>query len=297
MKTIDFLKGDNAKIVVALGFFDSIHVGHTIIINKAQEIAKKHDADCAVFTFTNDIDFLFGASSGLVLTYDERIEKLSKLSVDTVISTIFTKEFSKISATEFFNTLTKNFEVKAVVCGKDYRFGYKGLGDVNLLKNLCKDKGICLHVIEDVSHCGKRVSTTNIKELLLDGKIEQANELLGESYSISGEVAHGRAVGSQMGFPTANVIIPSEKAKIKVGVYKTHVVLDGKEYKCITNYGARPTFSLDDVLTETYIDGFSGDLYGKNIIVYFDAFIRECIKFNDIEELTNQLKLDLEKIR
>ena len=78
-----------------------------------------------------------------------------------------------------------------------------------------------MHVIEDVSHCGKRVSTTNIKELLLDGKIEQANELLGESYSISGEVAHGRAVGSQMGFPTANVIIPSEKAKIKVGVYKT----------------------------------------------------------------------------
>lgn len=297
MKTIDFFKGDNSKIVVALGFFDSIHVGHATIINKAKEIAKTHMVDCAVFTFANDIDSLFGESNGLVLTYDERIEKLSKLSVNTVISTIFTNEFSKISAAEFFNVLTNNFQVKAVVCGKDYRFGHKGLGDVNLLKDLCEDKGICLSIVDDVSYCGKRVSTTNIKELLFDGRIEEANELLGESYSISGEVAHGRAVGSQMGFPTANVIIPSEKAKIKVGVYKTHVVLDGKEYKCITNYGARPTFNLSDVLTETYIDGFNGDLYGKKITVYFDSFIRECKKFNGIEELTNQLKLDLEKIR
>ena len=98
MKALDFFCGDSAEMVVALGFFDSIHVGHATIINKAQKIAKSHMVDCAVFTFANDIDCLFKNSSGLVLTYDERIEKLSKLSVNTVISTIFTKEFSSISA-------------------------------------------------------------------------------------------------------------------------------------------------------------------------------------------------------
>ena len=297
MKTVDFFKGDNKEIVVALGFFDSIHVGHTKIIKKAQQIANELGVSSAVFTFENDIDSFFGVNTGLVLTYDERLKKLEKLSINTVISTIFTKEFSSITANDFFKMLTSNFSVKAIVCGRDYCFGYKGLGNVDLLKQLCNDKGIYLHVIDDVAKDGRRVSTTHVKQLLLNGNIEVANQLLGESYSICGEVVHGRAIGAKMGFPTANVVIPKEKARIKVGVYKTRVVLDGKSYNAITNYGARPTFNLDEVLTETYIDGYKGDLYGKEITVYFEEFLRECVKFSSIEELTLQLQRDLESIR
>ncbi len=297
MKTIDFYKGSNEEIVVALGFFDSIHVGHKAIINRAKDVSKTLNCNYAVFTFTNDVDSVLDCSNGLVLTYQERIEKLEKLSVNTVISTNFTKEFSQVDALKFFNTLITNFKVKAIVCGKDYRFGRNGVGDVNLLSELCKNIGIELHVVDDVTSNGIRVSTTDIKHLLLRGEIELANQLLGECYSITGEVVHGREVGRVMGFPTANVVIDSNKVKIKMGVYKTHVILNGKVYNGITNYGSRPTFDLNDVLTETYLDGYQGDLYGKVITVYFDKFIRKCIKFNNIEELTLQLQSDLREIQ
>ena len=297
MRTLDFYNGDRTETVVALGFFDSIHVGHQAIINKAKEVAKNLNVDCAVFTFKNDIDSLIKDTNGLVFTYEERLKKLSKLSVDSVISTVFTKEFSNLLAKEFFNALTSNFKVKAIVCGKDYRFGYKGEGDVDFLQMICKDKGVVLYIVDDFAINEKRVSTTYIKELLLNGEIKVANELLGESYFLSGEVEHGREVGRVMGFPTANVIIDKDKAKIKAGVYKTHVVIEDKKYNCITNYGSRPTFDLNEVLTETYIDGYKGDLYGKNLTIFFDEYLRECVKFNSIDELTAQLQKDLEKIR
>ena len=297
MKIFDLNKRNNVDIVIALGFFDSIHVGHTSIIKKAQELAKDLRACSAVFTFENDIDKVVGGSTGLVLTFEERLKKLSKLSVDSVVSTVFTKEFSKLSPFEFFNLLVENFNVKAIACGRDYRFGYKGSGDVELMKGLCIDRGIHLLVVDDVTLNLTRVSTTQIKEFLLQGNIQKANILLGENYSISGVVTRGRAVGREMGFPTANVLIASEKLKIKNGVYKTRVEIDGKEYKCITNYGARPTFNLEEVLTETYIDGFKGDLYDKNITIYFDEYIRECVKFDSVEQLILQLQKDVEKIR
>lgn len=297
MKILDFLKPSDLEVCVALGFFDSIHIGHSAIINRAKEVANTYKVKSAVFTFENDIDSIIKGNKGLVLTYEERLKKLSKLSIDTVISTIFTKEFSNLSAIEFFNLLTKNINVKAIVCGRDYRFGNKGVGDVALLKSLCKEKSITVEIVDDVILDNERVSTTRIKNLLLLGDIKTANVLLGESYSISGEVVHGREVGRQMGFPTANVIIPSEKAKLKLGVYKTHVIIDGKRYNGITNYGARPTFNLDDVLTETYIDGYVGDLYGQSATVYFDDFIRDCVKFDTVDGLICQLKNDLEKIR
>ncbi len=297
MKILDFYKPCSEPIVVALGFFDSIHIGHIAIINKAKEIAEEIGASSSVFTFENDIDKVLNCDKGLVLTYGERLKKLLKLSVDTVIFTSFTKEFSKLSPHAFFETLTANFKVEAIVCGKDYRFGNKGAGDVVLLKELCDNAGIRLFVHDDVSFNFQRISTTRIKELLSVGDIKAANVLLGDCYSISGTVERGRQVGRQMGFPTANVVIPSDKVKIKSGVYKAHVILDGVKYPCITNYGARPTFNLYEALTETYIDGYSGDLYGREITVYFEEYIRDCVKFDSIQDLTEQLQKDLERIR
>lgn len=297
MKELDFYKRGDEELVVALGFFDSIHVGHTEIIKRACCLANELNAESAVFTFSNDVASVIGQSDGLILTYDERLKKLSKLNVNAVISTVFTKELSTLSPIEFFNTLTTNYNIKAIVLGRDYRFGYMGSGDVSFMKALCRERNILLEVLDDVEMDGRRVSTTGIKKLLQCGEIRKANLLLGESYSISGRVSAGRQVGRQMGFPTANLLLPPEKAKIKVGVYKTHVILDGKNYNCITNYGARPTFDLSEVLTETYVDGFSGDLYGKSITVYFDEYLRDCVKFAGVEELIKQLQKDLEKIR
>ena len=297
MKILDYNKSNDAEVVITLGFFDSIHLGHIELIKKAQEVSKELDASSAVFTFTNDIDKVLGFDGGLVLTYDERLKKLSKLSVEYVISAIFTKEFSELNPEEFFAKLITSVKVKSIVCGEDYRFGCKGLGDVKLLRKLCDKAKIPLFVLSDVTSKSKRISTTRIKELLSCGDIEEANYLLGDNYLISGVVCKGRQVGRQMGFPTANILISSEKFAIKTGVYKTHVILNGNVYNCITNYGGRPTFNLRDVLVETYIDGFEGDLYGKEITVYFDEYMRQCVKFDSVEDLTMQLQKDLEKIR
>ena len=137
-----------------------------------------------------------------------------------------------------------------------------------------------------------RISTTLVKSLLKEGKIAEANEILGEPYFMDGVVVEGRQVGRTLGFPTANTEPDKGKFRIKDGVYKTLVVADGKEYEGITNYGARPTFGLTSVTVETYLKNFDGNLYGRKITVKFLAYIRDIVKFSDKNELVKQLQED-----
>ncbi len=296
MKVLNFFKIFDEQIVLALGFFDSLHKGHIQVINEAKKIAKEKKVLPVIFTFENNLPVKDIENKGLVFTFDERLEKIEKLGVNTVISTIFTKKFSNISPVEFIKIITNNFKVVDLVCGNDYHFGKGGTADVSFLLNECKKYGVNLHVVDLLRDSDTKISTTTIKSLLRDGKVEEANNLLSEPYTISGIVVKDRQVGRQMNFPTANVKISTDKYEIKHGVYKTHVILNGKKYDGITNYGNRPTFSLDEILTETYILGFDGDLYGKKITIYFDKFIRELVKFENIEELKEQIRKDLEKI-
>ena len=171
------------------------------------------------------------------------------------------------------------------------------MGKVDDLKDFCFLKGIKVDVVSQVIFGGEKVSTSLIKEKLASGQIEQANELLTLPYFITGEVKRDRQVGRKLGFPTANISLNAQKTPLKLGVYHTAVEIDGKRYNCITNFGARPTFGLNEVLTETYIDGFDGDLYGKTLSVYFKKFLRELIKFNSADELIAQLKKDLGNIK
>ncbi len=299
MKIFDFNEKYQEKEpkVIALGFFDSVHIGHIALIEKAKEVAKRKGYESAVFTFKNDLSKVVKRSNGLIFTYYERLKKFENLHIQSLIFANFTKEFSNLAPEDFIKILTKEFSVKAIVCGVDYKFGKDGLGNVDLLKSICKNYGVEVFVQEEIKKDEERVSTSKIKRSLGKGEIKEANSLLGSPYFIIGKVVKDRQVGRGMGFPTANVKIDGEKSPLKIGVYKTSVVLDGKKYSCITNYGARPTFSLDEVLTETYIDGFSGDLYGQEITVYFEEYLRDCVKFDSVDELIKQLEKDLEKIR
>lgn len=297
MKIFDFYKKEKTPLVLALGFFDSIHIGHCEIIKRCQSLAKSLSATDCVFTFKNDISSVVSKSKGLVFTYEERLKKLEKLQVKSIISTSFTNEFSKIESLDFLKTITDNFNVLAVVCGEDYTFGKGGKGRVNDLKDFCSKRGIKFEIVKQIEIKGQKISTSLIKEELSLGRIESANELLGSPYFITGEVIKDRQVGRCLGFPTANIPLNAQKLPLKLGVYHTLVELDGVKYDCITNFGARPTFGLNDVLTETYIDGFNGDLYGKSITVNFKRFLRDLIKFNSAEELKAQLKKDLGTIR
>jgi riboflavin kinase/FMN adenylyltransferase len=144
---------------------------------------------------------------------------------------------------------------------------------------------------------GEKISSGKIKRLLGDGEIQKANVLLGEEFFLQGKVVKDRQVGRKIGFPTANIPYPQDKYPLKIGVYETRTVVDGKEYKGITNYGARPTFDNDKVVTETYLDGFSGDLYGKELKVHFVRRLRDVQKFESVDALKKQLKYDVRCIR
>lgn len=288
MKTIKYGEKYGEKIVLLLGFFDCLHKGHLELIKKGKELRDIKHCKIALFTFKND-DF---SKNGTLLCYNERVDKAKRFGVDCIVAATFDKTFKNTSYKDFFDKLTSTLNIDAIICGFDYRFGKNAEGNAEILGKLCKETNIPICVIPKTEVNGEKISTTRIKILLESGKILEANELLGEPYSIKGKVVKGRQIGREIGFPTANINVPKHKFRIKCGVYKTHVFLNDVRYEAITNYGSRPTFDLDFVLTETFIKNFSADLYGKTITVFFDDFIRDIEKFYDIEKLKEQLEKD-----
>lgn len=297
MKVYDFYEKRGEPFVVMLGFFDCMHVGHGKLIDKAKELAERNSASVAVFTFKNDMNAFFSRSDGLVLDFTERLFKIERLGIESVITCDFDGKFSLLSAKAFLDTLFNNFNLKGVVCGYDYTFGLGAAGNALLLKRYTETKGVNCVVVEQTNLFGERVSTTLIKKCLKDGFILKANELLGEPYYIYGLVVEGRKQGRTIGFPTANILLDKSKLEIKHGVYKTRVIIDGKEYYGVTNYGGQPTFGEEKTVIETHVKGFNGDLYGKKIFVIFLDYIRDIIKFSDTRKLTEQLKKDMEALK
>lgn len=288
MKVIDYSKKSSEPLILVLGFFDCLHIGHLKLIERAEKIARETNCKACLFTFENaDL-----SDGGSVLSFSERVEKAGRYGVNIVLKANFDERFKTTSPEDFLAKLYSTLDIKGIVCGYDYTFGFKAEGKVDTLAKFCKERNIPLEIVEKQEFNGVRISTTHIKSLLKEGKIEEANEILGEPYFIDGVVEKGRQVGRTLGFPTANTNIDKGKFRIKDGVYKTLVSADGKEYEGITNYGARPTFGLTSVTVETYLKNFDGNLYGKKITVKFLAYIRDIMKFSDKNELVKQLEKD-----
>lgn len=287
MKIISYYDSFKEEIVLGLGFFDSLHLGHKAIIDAAKVSASSRGALTALFTF----------DEGGVFTFDERVKKAERLGVDVVVYARFDENFKKITPDRFVSSLIKHFKIAEFICGFDYTYGSGAKGNAESLTRASKMRGIPCSVVGEVTRSGKKISTSEIKALLKAGDVAMANELLGEPYSVSGVVVHGREVGRGIGFPTANINFPQGKATIAEGVYASYAYIDGVRYGGITNYGSRPTYGLDGVLTETYFDGFSGDLYGRELTVYFTDFLRPVVRFDGASALADALKKDLEKIR
>lgn len=284
MRTVWLDKQPNiakAGSVLLLGGFDGLHAGH----KKLLDSARRYGLPIGITT-------IFGCkNSDALFTAEERRQVFSSMGFAFVCETSF-EEIKDVQAEAFAQRLKDKYTVQAFVCGDDFRFGKGALGTPETLKYLAK-----VNVEEILMHGGKKISSTTVKQCLANGNVEEANTLLGDMFFLTGEVIAGRKVGREMGFPTANVLYPQGKFAIKNGVYETRVEVDGKLYSAITNYGARPTFDNGQVLTETYIDGFSGDLYGKRIKIEFVRFLREIQKFNSAEDLRAQLNEDIRRVR
>ncbi len=270
--------------VVAIGNFDGLHLGHKKLIERLKYIAKVNNLEPLVYI----IERHYVAER--ILTKKQKVDILKDMGICNIYFEDFTEEFKSMRKDEFINKVLKDkFNVKAVVSSHDFRFGKDREGDVDYLK-----KFFNVEVVEKIDG----ISSTNVRKLLRDGNVKEANKLLGREFSLLGTVVVGLKIGGTIGFKTANMKIDNETILPSNGVYKTKTCYNDKIYDSITNIGYNPTISsLKYKSIETNIFDFNENIYGKDIEVYFLDKIRDEKKFKDVNELVSQIEKDIKKVR
>lgn len=300
MKIIDAMNSSEKKYVtaVALGNFDGIHIGHQYLLKSNIEKAKEENLKPSVLIFKNHTKTILKKDENfkidILTSFEEKIQLLKELGIEIVYVMDFNERIMKLSPELFVkNILLERLNAKLVTVGFDYRFGYKAQGDSNYLKELGKANGFVVNVIDPVYVEGEIVSSTIIRNLIINGYIEKANKLLGRNYCLIGTVIKGRSRGRKLGFPTANIRLNDRYVIPKTGVYKTFTYVDNSKFLSLTNIGYNPTFNEKNLKIETYILDFDEDIYDSIIKIEFMEFIRDDIKFNSVEELKNQMHKDV----
>ncbi len=279
---------------VSLGKFDGIHMGHQSLINSILSY-KEEGLKSVVFSFLVHPGILLEEKEiSLIITEKEKKKKLEKMGVDIFIAYPFSKEMLSMEAEQFIKEiLVDKLDVRVIVVGKDFHFGHNRKGDVRLLQQFASLYNYKVVIPDKVMLNGERISSTRIREAIEKGNMELVKTLLGEPYSITGEVVHGRAIGRTIGLPTANVIPDNQKLSPPFGVYVSKTLVDGVWYEGITNIGIQPTITKEKVkLAETFLFDYSGNLYGKEIQTNLYYFRRLEQRFATLEDLKEQIKRD-----
>ena len=284
----------NSNNYIALGSFDGLHIGHLSLIYKVVEIAKKNNGKSMVFTFKNHPKTLINKENvpKLLMDNNRKVEILRMHKVDIVCFQEFNLEFMKMTPKEFVEFLVFKYKVKGFVVGFNYKFGYKNLGNVELLKKLQSEYGYELYVMDSCTYKDEVVSSTRIRKSLEDGEVLDASRMLNLPYALSGEVIHGKKLGRTIGFPTANLKYNQKFILPKIGVYYTNIKVNNNIYKGITSVGNNPTVEGKTLTIETYILDFNKDIYGEQIEISFIKKIRDEKKFNNLDALKDQLEKD-----
>ena len=288
--------------ILALGFFDGVHEGHATLLRRCRERAEERDAEAAVLTFDVHPDTLVsGQAVPLINSPEDRRELIRRLfGIDTVLQLHFDRALMQMPWEDFLGWIREEYGAVHLVCGHDFTFGWRGEGNPRRLREYCEREGLGWDVMPEVRLDGSAVSSTRIRALLTEGRLEEANRLLGHPHVLTGEVCHGRHLGSTIGFPTANLLFAPGVLVPAHGVYAGRLEIEGEteEKYAVTNIGVRPTVDDSDRVTvESYILDYSADLYGKQIRLEFLEFIRPERKFASLEELTAQIGKDAERVR
>jgi len=305
MKTIYSINNMNhifdKPVGIGLGTFDGLHIGHMALINILINECKQAGLSSVLYTFSRHPENVINKrlQTPLITTEAKKIELLKETELDYVFFEEFNEIFSKITAEDFVKSiLVDRFKIKLAVAGFNYRFGYGGHGDVKLLEELGKVHNFKVIIVPPIKLENEVVSSTLIRNAIINGNIEKANKLLGRAFSISGEVKGGRSMGRKLGFPTANIYPENNHVLPKEGVYITRTLLDGRFYNSVTNIGSNPTFAENNPISiETYILDFHQDIYNKHIEVFFIKEIRGEKKFKNKDELMNQVREDINKAK
>jgi riboflavin kinase/FMN adenylyltransferase len=294
---------------VALGNFDGFHVGHQKVFeqiksyqNKSKNESKSESKSeskneknipTVIFSFyPHPARVLRGADIPLLLTREEKRAAFEAAGADYYIEAPFTSEFAATTHSLFFNDiLLKKLDAKFIAVGEGYAFGANKGGSAAALKYLCFVNGVEFSMVPHETRNGVKISSSSIREMILRSEFDDARELLGRPYFVTGLVVRGRALGRTIGFPTAN-ITPPDKALPPDGVFITQTIYNGQKYNSITNIGKNPTLNAKTKTVETHLFDFNEDIYDKEIMVLFYKKIRDAAKFNGMQELKERISLD-----
>ena len=277
---------------VALGYFDGIHMGHRAVLERALSLAKEKDLVPAVLLFDiHPRKLVSGKVPPMLMSEEKKRERLIEMGF-TVAEFDFRRGMNYTPDEFVSKVLLQRLNVKAVSCGYDYRYGKGGKGNAESLRASLAPMGVEVFSHSPVLSDDTAISSTRIRELIMSGEIESANALLGDFFSYDLTVSRGDGIGHTLGFPTINQFFPEDFIVPCFGVYASRVRLGDEYYPAVTNVGTRPTVSGASMRSETCIIGFSGDLYGKRVEVSLLGYIRQEVKFPDLEALKNQVEKD-----
>ena len=288
--------------VIALGFFDGVHLGHAALLRRTVEVAAARGAVPAVFTFDRvPKEVVTGIPCPLINSPEDRKDLVRRLyGIREVLMVPFDDEMRTTAWDDFVTEiLVKRYHAVHLVAGHDHHFGHKNQGSPELLVQKCAELGLGCDIIPKVEVGGITVSSTYIRRLVELGQIERANAFLGHPHVLTQEVRHGRRIGHTIGIPTVNLVAPPHVLVPSHGVYDTRVVLpDGASHPAVTNVGTRPAVNNGtDVTVEAWILDFDGDLYGQTVRVEFLKHIRDEVRFDSLDALKAQIMRDAETTR
>ena len=275
---------------LCLGYFDGVHLGHQSLIKYARKYAKH---TLGLLTFSKPISTLVdnGKNKSVLTSLDDRFKIISKLGVDYYFVAQIDKAFTELSDMDFIAMLRK-MNVKEIFVGKDFRYGAKAKGTISTLKDYFDVYDIEIKEVD-----GKKISTQEIENLIVEGRVEEANDLLGHNYCVSGSLVSGKHIGTTIGYPTLNLKLSDNYVLPKYGVYKTVCYVDNVPHVAITNVGVKPTIG-DNFKPgiEVHLKDFKGEAKGDVISVEFLKFIRPEKKFSSKEELKAQIDKDIKEV-
>lgn len=279
-------------IVACIGEFDGVHIGHQKLIEEVLFVSNEKKLPSAIITFDPHPDFILNKNNNFtyITPLDEKIKFVSeKYNLDYFIIINFSKELSQLNYDEFYELFLKN--INTIVVGYDFKFGHKGLGNVDNLKMIHKN----IIVVDEIKYNNEKIGSKKIIKLLSNGDVLTTNKLLGRLYKLSGIVTKGSQIGNKIGYPTANIEINDNYSLLKKGVYAARVKYDDKYYLGICNYGYNPSFNkIIKPRLEIHIFDFNQDIYGKHLEVEFIEQVRDEKVFPSVDDFLIQLKKDCE---
>ena len=283
--------------IIAIGVFDGLHIGHLTLLRRLREESRRLHLEPVVMTFRNHPNSVLRRNfvTRYLISVEERIDRIKRLGLENIVPVDFDAELSKLKVESFVNLLIKTIKMKVLVVGPDFVVGHNREGTISVLKNLGRKLGFSVMVIPQIFDSNEKiVSSTAIREAISCGTMERASLMLGYNYSMHGKIVRGAGIGKELGFPTANIEVSDQILVPRDGIYATFATLANSKYMSVTSIGNRPTFEDNGHSVETFILGLQSDIYGSILKLEFVSWLRDQVKYVNIEDLKDQIDKDVQ---